>query len=68
MLNEVQTNYCDGAAMAYNDMANKIESMIQNAPKEIKSLMETMQPMADAARVKAKEVYVEATRFMGLRQ
>lgn len=56
--------YCDGAAMAYRDVADKIDAMIANAPPEIKFMAEGMKPMAEDCRRKAETVYDEAALFL----
>ena len=61
-MNEAQQIYCDGAAMAYRDVARKIKQMILDAPPEVKGMMSAMEPFADSCLLKADEVYKEAER------
>ena len=55
--------YCDGAAMAYRDVANKLEEMIKNQPPELNGVLICLRPFVDTLRNKADEVYAEAKRF-----
>lgn len=55
--------YCQGAAMAYHDVAAKLRDMISRAPVETKPFMEHMRPFADSCDKKAEEVFKEADRF-----
>lgn len=57
--------YCDGAAMAYNDCADKIDQIIDTAPEGAKELLETFRPVADNCKIKAIEVYKEAELLGG---
>ena len=61
-------SYCAGAAMAYKDCADKLDSVITNAPKELDGLLDCLRPLANAMRLKALNVHKEAERFMGERQ
>lgn len=61
MTNEMRL-YCDGAAMAYRDVAAKLRELIANAPPELKSILQGLEPFAAATELKAVEVYREAER------
>lgn len=63
MPNELQQAYLDGAAMAYRDVASKIQDMIRKAPSEIKGLMTCMETLAESCLKKADGVYEEAGRI-----
>lgn len=68
-MNDLQKSYCDGAAMAYRDVSNKIRQMQNDAPAEIKHLVTMLEPIAQACEAKAKNVYVECENFTsGVRQ
>jgi hypothetical protein len=67
-MTEAQRIYCDGAAMAYRDVAAKVRQMIAAAPVEIKHLMEACEPLAISCENKAKEVYKEFERMEAPKQ
>ena len=54
--------YCDGAAMAYRDVAAKLRNMVDTAPPELRTVMEAMLPFAESCEKKAVGVYDEALR------
>lgn len=57
------TTYCDGAAMAYRDVAAKLRQMIRDAPPMIRPLLSSLEPFAESCERKAKEVYLESERY-----
>ena len=63
VMNELQKIFCDGASSAYKDCADKIEDMIAKSPEDVKQYISYFQPMADACRVKAKNVYDLSDEF-----
>jgi len=68
-MNARQRSFCDGAAMAYNDTAKMIRSMIKDAPANLKTILSSLEPMAVACETKATTVYTEAEHFTkGTRQ
>ena len=64
-MNEQLKIYCDGAAMAYTDAANKLEQLRKNAPTEVAMLFDALIPFEESLRAKAVEVYRETERFVG---
>lgn len=64
----LQKSYCDGAAMAYRDCAARIREMTNNAPPQLKPILQGLEPLAQACEKKATEVYQEAVKFKGVRQ
>jgi hypothetical protein len=64
-VNDAQKAYIDGAAMAYQDVADKMNEMIDKAPAPLKDLMETWRPFARSVEAKAKGIHEEAERMEG---
>jgi len=68
-MNARQRSFCDGAAMAYNDTAKMIRSLIKDAPANLKTILSSLEPMAVACEAKAKTVHTEAQNYTkGTRQ
>lgn len=64
-MNNRTKEYCDGAAMAYNDTGDKIDAIIDSAPSEVMEILEAFRPVADSCKIKAIEVYKEAEALGG---
>jgi hypothetical protein len=68
-MNELTEAYCNGAAMAYRDVAHKLRDMVEKCPAELRPLMEGMLPFAESCEQKARLVYDEAKQYSsGVRQ
>ena len=67
-MNKLVEIYCDGAAMAYRDIAKHMRQIIKDCPDDIKEFMSAFEPVATACEAKAIEVYNEAERFGAPRQ
>lgn len=63
-MNERTKIYCQGAAMAYRDVADKLENMAKKAPDEIKEIVSIFIPFAESCRKKADNVFIEAEKFV----
>lgn len=58
MPNELQKAYLAGANAAYIDVADKCDSLVRNAPPDLKELIQAaMEPFGIACRLKAKGLY-----------
>lgn len=66
---ELVLAYCDGAAMAYRDCAEIMETMQKDAPEILKEYFAHFSFISDVMRKKSQNVHTEAESFLfGVKQ